>query len=165
MCGERSLLTRTFRQTQICHCLNSATRVYNDVYLWWRKRARRQIFRSCHENADGYNNRLDAWVEEVMRALEGDLERKRGRELGKERGRAYLNSAESKTSARILMAPMKEGRREEERVKADAQAGAVARSDQAVAKSIQSANSPPGYASVVSQAKWLQTFSIPEHAH
>ena len=99
-----------------------------------------------------------------MRALEGDLERKSGRELGKERGRAYLNSAESKTSARILMVPMKEGRREE-RVKADAQAGAVARSDQAVAKSIQSANSPPGYASVVSQAKWLPTFSIPEHAH
>ena len=100
-----------------------------------------------------------------MRALERDLERKGGRELEEERGRAYLNSAESKTSARILMAPMKEGRREEERVKADAQAGAVARSDQAVAKSIQSANSPPGYASVVSQAKWLPTFSIPEHAH
>ena len=100
-----------------------------------------------------------------MRALERDLERKGGRELEKERGRAYLNSAESKTSARILMAPMKEGRREEERVKADAQAGAVARSDQAVAKSIQSANSPPGYASVVSHAKWLPTFSIPEHAH
>ena len=99
--------------------------MYNDVYLWWRKRARRQIFRSCHENADGSNNRLDAWVEEVMRALERDLERKGGRELEKERGRAYLNSAESKTSARILMAPMKEGRREEERVKADAQAGAV----------------------------------------
>ena len=59
-----------------------------------------------------------------MRALEGDLERKGGRELEEERGRAYLNSAESKTSARILMVPMKEGRREE-RVKADAQAGAV----------------------------------------
>ena len=46
---------------------------------------------------------LNAWVEEVMRALERDEERER---------EVCLNSAESKTSSRILMAAMKE---EEER--------------------------------------------------